>query len=129
MNKEDEIPATRRYLKLCVYADDADQAINELKENEFIYKKGSTDTYIFKTRAGSELRAEIRRRGELKGDNVNYTKVLLDVTGKYYVIPRKYNTEKSMTRYFSNEFMSVDDFLSIGSVSYTHLTLPTNREV
>lgn len=115
VNKEDEIPATRRYLKLCVHADDADQAINELKENEFIYKKGSTDTYIFKTRAGSELRAEIRRRGELKGDNVNSTKVLLDVTGKYYVIPRKYNTEKSMTRYFSNEFMSVDDFLSIDS--------------
>lgn len=115
VNKEDEIPATSKYLKLCVHTDDADQAINELKEKEFIYKKGSTDTYIFKTRAGSELRAEIRRRGELKGDSVNYAKCLLDVTGKYYVIPRKYNTEKLMTRYFSNEFMHVDDFLSINS--------------
>lgn len=115
VNKEDEIPATSKYLKLCVHTDDADQAINELKEREFIYKKGSTDTYIFKTRAGSELRAEIRRRGELRGDSVNYAKSLLDVTGKYYVVPRKYNTEKSMTRYFSNEFMHVDDFLSIDS--------------
>lgn len=115
VNKEDEMPATSKYLKLCVHADDADQAINELKERELIYKKGSTDTYIFKTRAGSELRAEIRKRGELRGDSVNYAKSLLDVTGKYYVVPRKYNTEKSMTRYFSNEFMHVDDFLNIDS--------------
>ena len=40
---------------------------------------------------------------------------MLEVTGKYFVAPRKYNTEKSMTRYFSNEFMSVDDFLNIDS--------------
>lgn len=115
VNKEEEIPATGTYLKLAVQADDADQAINELKEKEFIYRKGSTNTYIFKTRAGSELRAEIRRRGELKGENINYAKALLEVTGKYFVVPRKYNTEKSMTRYFSNEFMSVDDFLNIDS--------------
>ena len=44
VNKEEEIPATRTYLKLCVYAADADQAINELKDKEFIYRKGSTDT-------------------------------------------------------------------------------------
>ena len=115
VNKEEEIPATGTYLKLSVQADDADQAINELKEKEYIYRKGSTNTYIFKTRAGSELRAEIRRRGELKGENINYAKALLEVTGKYFVVPRKYNTEKSMTRYFSNEFMSVDDFLNIDS--------------
>lgn len=115
VNKEEEIPATRTYLKLCVYAADADQAINELKDKEFIYRKGSTDTYIFKTRAGSELRAEMRRRGELRGESINYAKALLEVTGKYYYVPRKYNTEKSMTRYFSNEFMNVDDFLNINS--------------
>ena len=115
VNKEEEIPATRTYLKLSVQADDADQAINELQDKEFIYRKGSTNTYIFKTKAGSELRAEIRRRGELKGENINYAKALLEVTGRYFVVPRKYNTEKSMTRYFSNEFMSVDDFLNIDS--------------
>lgn len=115
VNKEDEIPATGKYLKLCVHTTDADQAINELKAKEFIYKKGSTDTYVFKTRAGSELKAEIRRQRELKGDSVNYSKALLEVTGKYFVVPRKYNTDKSMTRYFVNEFMHVDDFLSIDS--------------
>ena len=117
VHKEDELPATSQYLKLCVDVEDVEQIIEELKNKDFIYKKNSTDTYLFKTRAGSELKAEIKRQRELKGDNVNYAKALLDVSGKYYVVPRKYNTEKSMTRYFTNEFMHVDDFLNIGSAS------------
>lgn len=115
VNKEDEIPATEKYLKLCINASDPEQALMELKKKEFIYKKNSTDSYVFKTRAGSELKAEIKRQRELKGENVNYSKVLLDVTGNYFIIPRKYNTVKMMTRYFTNEFMSVDDFLNITS--------------
>lgn len=115
VNKEDEIPATEKYLKLCINASDPEQALIELKKKEFIYKKNSTGSYVFKTRAGSELKAEIKRQRELKGDNVNYSKVLLDVTGNYFIIPRKYNTVKMMTRYFTNEFMDVDDFLNITS--------------
>lgn len=70
VNKEDEIPATEKYLKLCINASDPEQALMELKKKEFIYKKNSTDSYVFKTRAGSELKAEIKRQRELKGENV-----------------------------------------------------------
>lgn len=115
VNKEDELPATEKYLKLSINTDDGNQAIEELVAKEFIYKKNISGAYVFKTRAGSELKAEIRRQREIKGDNVNYSKALLDVTGKYYVIPRKYNTVKMMTRYFANEYMSVEDFLNIDS--------------
>lgn len=115
VNKEDEIPATEKYLKLCVNASDPDQAIDELKRKEFIYKKNSTGSYIFKTRAGSELKAEIKKQREVKGDNTNYARALLEVTGKYFVIPRKYNTIAMMTRYFRNEFMNVEDFINIES--------------
>ena len=115
VNKEDEIPATEKYLKLCVNASEPEQAIEGLKTKEFIYKKNATGAYVFKTRAGSELKAEIRRQRELKGENVNYAKALIEVTGKYHVIPRKYNTVTMMTRYFTNEFMNVEDFLNINS--------------
>lgn len=115
VNKEDEIPADEKYLSLCVNADDAAQAIAELMENQLIYKKGSTGTFVFKTKAGAELKSEIKRQRDIKGDNVNVTKTLLDVTGKYYVLPRKYNTIHWMTRYFTNEFMEANDFLNINS--------------
>lgn len=115
VNKEDELPASNQVLSLCVTADDSAQAIHELIENNQIYKKSSTGCFVFKTRAGSELKSEIKRQRELKGDNVNYGQALLDVTGQYYVVPRKYNTINMMTRYFVHQFMEVEDFLQIDS--------------
>jgi hypothetical protein len=115
VNKEDEIPASDNYLRLCVSIGDCAQTVRELEEKQFIYKKSSTGNYVFKTRAGSELRTEIKRQREIKGDNVNYSQTLLEVTGKYNIIPRKYNTLYMMTRYFSNQFMSVEDFMNIDS--------------
>ncbi len=112
---EDELPATDKYLKLSINAVDATQAIDELIQKNFIYKKAIDGQYTFKTQAGSQLRKEIKRQRELKGDNVNYGQALLDVTGKYYVVPRKYNTVHMMTRYFTNQFMRVEDFLNVDS--------------
>ena len=51
----------------------------------------------------------------LKGDNVNFAKALLTITGNYYIAPRKYNALHCMTRYFSNEYMLVEDFMNINS--------------
>ncbi len=115
VNKEDEIPATDKYLRLCVNTGDSVQAISELEEKELIFRKSATGNFVFKTRAGSELRTEIKRQSEIKGDNVNYSQVLSEITGKYYVIPRKYNTRHMMTRYFTNQYMNVEDFLNIDS--------------
>lgn len=115
VNKEDEIPSSEKYLKASVNAADCAQAINELKEKQFIFKKSATGNYVFKTRAGSELRTEIKRQREIKGDNVNYSQALSSVTGKYYIIPRKYNTVHMMTRYFVNQYMDVEAFLNIDS--------------
>lgn len=117
VNKEDEIPAEEKYLSLCTNVRDAALTIGELESKKVIYKKGSTGTYVFKTRAGSELKSEIKKRRELKGDNVKYPSVFQGVTGKYYVVPRKYNAVHMMTRYFANEYMEADAFLSIASAS------------
>lgn len=115
VNKEDEVPASDKYLSLCVSVGDGPKTISELVNCGFIYQKRSTGNYVFKTKAGSELKSEIKRQRTIKGDNVNYAQALANVTGKYYVIPRRYNTIYSMTRYFTNQFMDAEDFLSITS--------------
>lgn len=113
VNKEEEIPASDRKLQLAVNYVGGEEVLKQLEELKIIYMKHSTNSYVFKTRAGSELRKEIKRQKEIKGSNINIPKILLDVTGDYYIIPKKYNTEHSMTRYFRHEFMCVDDFLNI----------------
>lgn len=115
VNKEDEIPANEKFLSLCVNTSDGAQALNDLIIGQVVYKKNSTGTFAFKTRAGSELKSEIKKQREIKGDNIDYSGTLLGATGKYYVIPRKYNTLHFMTRFFVNQFMNVNDFLNIPS--------------
>ena len=113
VNKDDELPANEKYLSLSVALADPSTTIDELVKKQVIYKKGSSGTYVFKTRAGSELKAELKKHRALKGTNVNYSEVLRQITGKYYIIPRKYNSQNMMTRYFKHEYMEVDAFLSI----------------
>ena len=112
VNKPDEIPTSFKYLSLALNYNDVSSVIKNLEDKELIYKKGSTDSYVFKTRAGSELRNEIKKQLELKGDNFNYSLILENITGKHFVIPRKYNSIKMMTRYFKNEFMNTEVFLN-----------------
>ena len=113
VNKEEEIPADEKYLPLSIGIDDGGQVIDELVQKEIIYKKAATNTYVFKTRAGSALKTEVKRQREIKGSNVNYSKALEDITGEHFIVPRRYNSDHMMTRYFRNEFMFADDFLSL----------------
>lgn len=117
VNKEEEIPADDMYLSLATKIDNFGSVIKELVERSVIYQKKSNGSYVFKTKAGSDLKKEIRRQREIRGDNTNYTGTLKEITGKYFIIPRKYNIEHSMTRYFTHEYMDVDTFLDINDAN------------
>ena len=64
VNKDEEISADDKCLGMSVNAVDAALAISDLVSKQLIYKKNSTGTYFFKTRAGSELRTEIKKQRE-----------------------------------------------------------------
>ncbi len=113
VNKDEEIPADEKYLPLSIGIDEGGQVIDELVQREIIYKKAATNTYVFKTKAGSALKTEVKRQREIKGSNVNYSKALEDITGEHYIVPRRYNSDHMMTRYFRNEFMFAEDFMSL----------------
>lgn len=111
INKMDELPATEEMLVVASGLADASDVISGLVSDKLIYKKGANNCYTFKTRAGAELKNEIKRRREKKGDKINYTAVFEQICDKQYVLPKRYNYDYSMTRYFKYEFMDVTDFL------------------
>lgn len=117
VNKDEEMPAEERILALATGISNAEMVIEELLASQVVYRKGSTNNLVFKTRAGSALKTEIKRRRSIKGDRVNYGRVFESITKKYYVIPRKYNADNAMTRYYRHEYMAVDDFLNITEAS------------
>jgi hypothetical protein len=121
VNKKDELPADEKHLALAYGKinrnSNAHDVLEELVVNKLIYKKGSTNTFAFKTRAGSELKKEIKRRRELKSNNINIGKVLSVISDTNYVLPKEYNQKYSMTRFFPVEFMEADMFLQINDDS------------
>ena len=63
------------------------------------------------------MKTEIKKRMKLKGAKTNYNQVLSWVSDTHYVLPKRYNMEFSMTRYFPYEYMSVEEFLAINDLN------------
>ena len=113
VDKFDELPATDKLLAIASGLSDAMVIISDLEQQDIIYRKGSTNSFVFKTRAGASLKNEIKRQRALRGDSIDYNKVFSLVEQKKFIVPQRYNTNISMTRYFRYEYMNVDDFLNI----------------
>lgn len=117
VNKMDEMAADRNTLILASEVKDPDRAIESLINDGLIYKRASNNSYVFKTRATSELKTEIKKRKNLKAGRTNINQILDDVSGVHYVLPKKYNDSFKMTRYLRYEYMSVEEFLSLNKLS------------
>lgn len=116
VNKPDELAADEQGLYIASGVPDPEATLMELCAKGLIYKKGSNNCYVFKTRATSELKTEIKKRMNVKGAKANYNQVLSAVSDTHYILPKRYNQEYSMTRYFHYEYMSVEEFLSINEL-------------
>lgn len=116
VNKPDELAADEQGLYIASGVPDPEATLMELCAKGLIYKKGSNNCYVFKTRATSELKTEIKKRMNVKGAKANYNHVLSAVSDTHYILPKRYNLEYSMTRYFHYEYMSVEEFLSINEL-------------
>jgi len=118
VNKPDELSANERHLALAAGIDNAREVLDKLVNNQIIYKKNSNDQYVFKTRIGTDLKNEIKRRRTLKEANkINIGKVLFEISNTKFIMPKVYNQEFAMTRYFQIEYINLDYFFSINDSS------------
>lgn len=116
INKYDEMPPTEEILIVSSGLPNAKDMIEALENEKLVYKKGSNNCYAFKTRAGSELKNEIKNRRAIK-NGVDISSVFSLISDAQYILPKRYNNNYSMTRYFRYEFMCVSDFLKIDNAS------------
>lgn len=117
VNRPDELPANYSHLALASGIPNVDDTIAKLELLGLIYKKGSNECYVFKTRATSELKTEIKKRRDIKGDRANIGQVLSQISDTQYILPKRYNNEYMMTRYFRYEYMNAEQFLAIQEIS------------
>ena len=117
VNKPEELLANAKILRLASGIADIEETIINLENKGLIYKKNSSNSYAFKTRATSELKTEIKKRKALRTTKPNINKVFSYVADLQYILPKRYNYAYAMTRYFRYEYMDVETFLSINDLN------------
>jgi len=102
-------------LKLSCNLDDEtySKVLNELIDESIIRRKKIVETLDFATIYSREITNEIKELVEERFNNINEKDVLNTIIDKSYSLPRKYNDEYKMTRFFVNVFMSEEEVLNL----------------
>ena len=87
-------------------------AINNLIEKSIIKRKKITDELEFSTIYNRELSKEVKRLVENQFYDINIKDTLNEVINKSYCLPRRYNEEYKITRFFKNVYLSEKELLS-----------------
>jgi len=112
---DDKLKPISSHIKACLDLTDAefDSAIEVLLRNHIIHRRGTDSHYIFLTANGVDVRKYINEVMETKAIRINRCAVLSQIVDLGNVLPRRYNDEYDMLRYFKCIFMEADAFLSI----------------
>ena len=93
-----------------------EDAIIQLINKHIILKKKSNGNYRFLP--GSELNIikKISDKKNIKSNKINVKEVLQDIINLGFELPKKYNDEKEMVRYFKKVFITVNEFENIRTI-------------
>ena len=117
INDFEVLPASEEIIKLCLSISEKEfqTALNELIELSVIRKKKITEELDFTTIYNRKLTKEIKDLVETKFSNIEEKDVLNSIVGNNYIIPRKYNENYKMTRYFINIYMTEEEILNLSN--------------
>lgn len=93
------------------------QTLSEL-ENKEVLAIRKNSLYSFKANVGIDLNREIKYIVDVELSKFDLCKELQENSGLDYLIPKKYNQESAMTRFFRYVFMMADSFLALDDPSY-----------
>ena len=120
VNRADDVPATDMFLRLAtgLSAEEYGNAKKRLLENEIIVLKKGTGAYDFQNSIGVNIDNEVADCAAKYFSKIDLPAVLNDVCLNRFILPKKYNQDHFMTRYFKIHFMSVESFMALPTVSY-----------
>lgn len=120
LHREDELPAQDQEICLALGIDQEkyDPAMERLKKDGILMFRSSVGVYAFRSNAGVDVEKEITKKmDELRG-HCNLCQILSEVADTEYELPKQYNQEYAMTRYFQYEYMLSEDFFALENTRY-----------
>lgn len=101
-------------------------AITQLVNKQIILKKKSDGNYRFLPGSNLDIIKKINDRKSISSSKINVKEVLDSIVSLGFELPKKYNDEKEMVRYFKKEFITVNEFLNIRTIR--DLTFESNSD-
>lgn len=107
INNQDSYPATESIIakSIAKKADDVKIVLDSLAEKGLLKKSFSTNCYDFAVSGSKEIDEQINSILSLKGKKADLAAALNDLYPSLYVLPRKYNAEHKMTRYYKKLYV------------------------
>lgn len=119
VNRPDELPTSDKFIRLACGMDEKsfNSALTSLVTNSLIEYKSYSKTYEYKNNIGVDVEIAISDCMATRFMKPDCAEILYDVMEKKHELPKKHNSEKCITRYFSYRFMTAEAFLAIPDVS------------
>lgn len=120
LNMPEEISGNDKVLRLGAHL--AEEKYQKAKDNLILQQilcfRSKIMAYDFKNNIGVDIEQEIRKTaGTLFGD-ISIIEALQKFAGMDFEIPKQYNQNYAMTRFFQYQFMKYEDFLEISKSDY-----------
>lgn len=120
LRRQDEIKVDARTISLALGLDEQSTtiALHNLCQKHLLVWRSKTGIFAFKNNVGIDLEKEIQDEMLKLPEHLNVCEVLETVSELEYVLPKQYNQEYTVTRYFRYEFMMEQQFLQIPKAEY-----------
>ncbi len=120
IHREEELPAQKLPIRLGLAMDAAqfEEAMQSLVKKELVVYRSSQGVYGFRKIAGTGLEEKIAKAMAAVQDKISLCQDLQKVSDLEYELPKKYNQEYTITRYFQYEFMTEEDFFQLTQTKY-----------
>ena len=117
LRNPDEVPANDKVLRLALgYSKEQfASTVAGLKKKQLILWRTKTGMYNFKNQVGVDIEKEMKEVMGRLPEQLPLCELLREVSDLDYVLPRQYNQEYAITRYFRYEYMTQEQFLHLKS--------------
>lgn len=120
IHQEDELPAVDASIRPALGMEEGTcrKALESLKQQELILFRSSLGVYAFKNHTGLNIDREIEAEMAKQPEPFPVCSYLSRISDLEYVLPKQYNQERNMTRYFRYEFLTAEDFFRMETLSW-----------
>lgn len=120
LNRPEEIRASDKIIQLGAYLNQEVYQIakEHLLQKQLLCFRVKTAAYDFKQNIGVDLEEEIQKIEQLYFSEISTVEALQKYSGFDYEIPKQYNQNYAMTRFFQYQFIQERDFFELSKTEY-----------